>query len=190
MTILARMACLALLLGAPVAQSQEQPTRSSMREDALRKFLREYLEYEEVFERQQPTRYFSAFVDLNADGIDEAIVYLVGRGWCGSGGCRMLILTPEGDSYRILAKTTITHPPIRVLARVSHGWRSVSIWVRGGGILQGYEVELQFDGKTYESNPNLAPRLSEGVPGQVVIPDYTYGKGDKPLFPDDRHSGK
>ncbi|PYS46358.1 MAG: hypothetical protein DMG13_30190 [Acidobacteria bacterium] len=31
------------------------------------------------------TRYFDALVGLNDDGKEEAIVYVTGPGWCGSG---------------------------------------------------------------------------------------------------------
>ncbi len=180
---LARTACLALLLVGHVAQSQEQPAASSSkREDSLKKFLQGYVGHDSL-DNEQPSRYADAFVDLNGDGKNEAIVYLVGRRWCGSGGCRTLVLTPVASSYRVIANIMITNPPIRVLTRSSHGWRSLSVWVRGGGILPG-EVELPFDGKKYPISPSMpnARRLKEGTTGDVLIPDYTYGKGDNPLF--------
>lgn len=41
------------------------------------------------------TRYALARIDLNGDG-SEAIVYLAGGQWCGSGGCTLLVLSPPG----------------------------------------------------------------------------------------------
>src|ERR1019366_6602930 len=107
--------------------------------------------------QQGATRYSSAFVDLKDDGTKEVIVYLSGRGWCGIGGCSMLILAPEGTSYRVVTKTTITRLPIRVLATKSNGWHDISVVVAGGGTQPGYEAELSFDGKTYPSNPYCSP---------------------------------
>src|SRR6185437_3388628 len=77
--------------------------------------LRQYLQHEFKNDNVDGTVYSAALVDLNGDGKPEAIVYLSGPGWCGSGGCGMLVLTPQGNSYREITSTTITRPPIRVL---------------------------------------------------------------------------
>ena len=145
------------------------------REDSLKRFLQKYLD-------DRTTLYSHAFVDLNGDGKDEAIVYLTGRGWCGSGGCNMLVLTQEGDTWRLVTSITTTWPPIRVLASRSHGWRDISVWVRGGGIRPGYEAELSFDGETYATNPSVPPArpLAAKVDGKVVI---LSPEGATPLYP-------
>ncbi|MEE8177914.1 MAG: hypothetical protein V3T65_07975 [Acidobacteriota bacterium] len=132
------------------------------------------------FDDDKTLRYFDAFVDLNGDGKLEAIVYLIGRDWCGSGGCPTLILEPEGSSYRVVTKMTITNPPIRVLSRSSHGWRNLAVQLSGGGG-QAREAELRFDGKKYPGNPNMAPTLEEQTPGEVVIP-YLPAKDGKLLY--------
>jgi hypothetical protein len=105
----------------------------------------------------------------------EVIVYLSGRGWCGSGGCVMLILAPEGETYRVVTKTTVTRLPIRVLTTKSNGWHDISVEVAGGGIQPGYEAELSFDGKSYPSNPTVTPahRSNGKVQGRTVITETT-----------------
>jgi len=122
------------------------------------------------FDDDKTARYFDALVDLNGDGKKEAIVYLVGRTWCGSGGCPTLVLVRNSASWKLLQYITITRPPIRVLSSTSHGWHNISVWVQGGGIHPGYEAELSFDGKTYSGNPSVPParRLNRGAPGEVV----------------------
>ncbi len=95
------------------------------------------------------TKYIHAFVDLNGDGKTEAIVYLMGRGWCGSGGCNTLILARVGGPWKVVNNITITRPPIRVLSSTSHGWHDISVWVQGGGIQPGYDAALSFNGKAY-----------------------------------------
>jgi hypothetical protein len=117
------------------------------------------------------TQYVSTFVDLNDDGTQEAIVYLTSDGWCGSGGCTTLIVAPEGSSYKVITKITITRPPIRVLTTKSTGWHDIAVGVHGGGIMHAYEAELSFDGKTYPSNPSMPParRLLEKVAGEVAV---------------------
>src|SRR5436190_1567725 len=113
---------------------------------------------------------------------NEAIVYLMGGEWCGSGGCTMLILASEASSFRVVTKITITRPPIRVLSSTSHGWHSIGVWVAGGRIEPAFEAELSFDGKSYPGNPSVPParRLAAQVAGNVVIPSSQAGM---PLFP-------
>ena len=68
---------------------QNQLAPSSAAEENLQKFVREY-----VKDYDNGTRYFRAFVDLDGHGRNAVIVYLVGRDWCGSGGCPTLVLMP------------------------------------------------------------------------------------------------
>jgi len=119
----------------------------------------------------------SAFVDLNDDGVKEAIVYLTGREWCGSGGCTTLILEPQKRSYRVVTRITITQLPIRVLDSETNGWHDLAVQVAAGGRV-GYEAGLQFDGTGYPSNPSVPPakRLNTKAQGKVVIPSRSQSK--------------
>ena len=85
------------LAGFP-AQSKDETNLN--KQESLKNFLRDYL-------KDPATRYRSAFVDLNDDGAQDAIVYVTGRSWCGSGGCTLLILASDGPSYRVVTKITI-----------------------------------------------------------------------------------
>jgi len=151
-------------------QSSKIP--ASDREQTLKKFLQTYLgDPNPDSEREWPTRYSSAFVDLDNDGVKEVIIYLSGRDWCGSGGCVMLILKPDNSTYRVVTKTTVTRLPIRVLRTRSNNWLDLSVVVRGGGIQPSYEAKLSFDGKTYPNNPSVSPSvpLNVEIPGRIVI---------------------
>jgi hypothetical protein len=152
------------------AQAQQPSIPSSTAEDSLKKFLQDYARGKGLHD-DKTVRYFRAFLDLNGDGKNEAIVYLEGRWWCGSGGCPTLILSPEASSYRLVAKIIITRPPIRVLTTTSNGWHNLSVRVEGGGVHPGYEAELSFNGKTYPTNPSMPPArpLAANVAGEVVI---------------------
>jgi hypothetical protein len=163
----------------PVNLAHAQP--SSAAEQSLKKFLQDYLK-DPRLEDEKTTLYFDAFVDLNGDGKKEAVVYLMGREWCGSGGCITLILARDRVSWKIVGHITITRPPIRVLSSTSHGWHDIGVWVQGGGILPGYEAAISFDGKTYPGNPSVPParRLSGRVAGKTVI---TSVEGGTPLYP-------
>jgi len=156
------VACTAFLAAPCFTQAQRQPPApASTAEKTLKTFLRAYLAAPPSNE-DKTTRYSAVFVDLNGDGTPEAIVYLTGQTWCGTGGCHLLILTRKAASYRIVTETTITRPPVRVLRRASHGWRDITVWVAGGGIEPPYEAVLRFNGTTYPSNPSVPPASTTG----------------------------
>jgi hypothetical protein len=177
--VLASVAHSALLVA---TQAQQQPTALvSTSEDSLKRFLQNYLR-KPVSGDDETARYSPAFVDLNGDGTQEVIVYVSGRRWCGTGGCVTLILSEQDSSYSVVTRITITRPPVRVLQDASKGWRSIAVWVQGGGIQPGYEAELRFNGKTYPSNPSVPParRLPGKVAGEIVVPSSQKGM---PLYP-------
>lgn len=160
------------LAAACFTHPQDQP--SSNQEGSLATFLRDYVGNSEV---GKTTRYSSALVDLKDDGAREVIVYLTGDGWCGTGGCTTLVLEPEGSSYRVVTKITITRPPIRVLNSRSNGWHDISVVARINGVEPLYETILPFDGKTYPGGPSVPPahRLEGKVAGKIVMPATTEG---------------
>jgi len=147
---------------------------------ALRLFLQHFDDSESG---DRATRYYEAFVDLNEDGKLEAIVYLNGPSWCGSGGCTTLVLSPKGDSYRLVAKVPITRTPIRVLSAKSHGWRTLVASVGGGGIQPGYEAEIPFDGSSYAISGSKAT-VKSLLRAKEIVPSAAYfAENCKPLYP-------
>ena len=137
---------------------------------SLHAFLQRELD-DEPHDLQEP-QYAAALVDLDADGRDEAVVYVQSWRSCGTGGCGFYVLARSGAGWRIVAETSLGWPPVRVLETRSNGWRDLGILVRGGGILPGYEALLAFDGRTYPYNPSVPPArpLRPGAPGRVLIP--------------------
>lgn len=156
----------------PTHFSGQQDQRQTERDISLKNFLREYAGKPwPEFEKENKTRYSAAFVDLAGDGTQQVIVYLTGRGWCGSGGCVTLVLSRKGSQYELVTEITISRPPIRILNTKSNGWKDITVQVAGGGVA-AREAMLSFNGKTYPSNPSvhLAHSLDENVAGKVVIP--------------------
>jgi hypothetical protein len=124
----------------------------------------------------QATHLQVAWKDLNGDGKPEALVYVSGRAWCGSGGCRLFVCEQVSDNFRIRAETTITRLPVAVLAHRSNGWRDIVVTVAGGGIIPGYRAVLPFDGKRYAPNPSVPPayRVRDGASEEVLLPADIY----------------
>lgn len=172
----------ALTSAACLAQVQREPPRAaSTPGDSVRSFLRSYLNGRSSVE-DKTTRFSVAFVQLNGSRASEMIVYVTGQSWCGSGGCLTLILAREDSSYRVVTRIPITRPPIRVLRSTSNGWHDIGVWVQGGGIQPGYEAQLQFDGKTYPSNPTVPPAkpLKGKVSGEIAL---SSAQEAMPLYP-------
>jgi hypothetical protein len=126
----------------------------------------------EPTDEHKATRFSAALVDLHDSGRREIVVYLTSDGWCGTGGCTMLILDPEGTSYQVVARIVVVRLPIRVLTSKSNGWYDVSVVGRINGLAPTYEAILSFDGKSYPSSPSTpgARRLDRRAKGKIVIP--------------------
>lgn len=136
----------------------------------VRAFLHGYLAKDLARDEKRPLAQV-AFVDLDGDGLRDALAYVE---WCGSGGCELFILRNTGHSYRVVTNVSISRPPIRVLQHRTKGWRDIAVWVSGGGILPGYEATLRFDGRRYPYNPSVPPAFKDGQrrTGEVMISDY------------------
>lgn len=151
-----------------IAQSSE--SHAGSQKDSLKKFLQTYVG--PPTKETKTTRYSSAFVDLRDDETQEAVVYLTSDGWCGSGGCTMLVLAPDGSSYKVVARIPTVRLPIWTLTTKSNGWRDIRVSRR--------VPVLTFDGKAYRSNPSVSSRVNSKVQGEIVISETAE---DVPLFP-------
>jgi len=109
-------------------------------------------------------------VDLNGDGEREIVAYVETRDFCGSGGCKLLVLQRRPTGPKAIMDTTIIRAPIRMLSSSSHGWRDIGVWVGGGG-LKPHEVALKFDGTRYPRNSSMSPvrPVKIGARGRVLI---------------------
>ncbi|MGA8740469.1 MAG: hypothetical protein WB561_04715 [Terracidiphilus sp.] len=146
-----------------VPQQQHQPDFA--KDERLSGFLRNYLG--EHTDETSTTRYSAAVVDLRDDGKRETIVYLTGSAWCGTGGCTMLILVPEGVTFKVITKVPVMLPPVSVLTGKSSGWHDICL-VTGRPL---YEAVLSFNGRTYLNK--RARRSSDRARGEAVITEST-----------------
>ncbi len=117
----------------------------------------------------------TAFADLNGDGKDEAIAYVMGPSSCGSGGCNALVLTPDGSTWKVVMDATVIQLPISLLPTSSHGWRDLGVAISGGGGESGV-AEMKFNGKTYPPTGPPAKLLKGDGGGKVLIPDTDNGE--------------
>ena len=111
-------------------------------------------------------RYEVGFVDLNNDQIQDAVVYLNDRNWCGSGGCTTFILKGVKSGFEFQSKVMIVKKPIVISQSKSNGYMDIIVNTGGVG-----SVVLKFNGKTYPLNPSTQPPVKnpKSMTGQVLL---------------------
>jgi hypothetical protein len=160
-----------ILMGVCACQSTESQSAASAEEatDYVTAYLRE--EFTDSWEAKpegfRPPRYSSAKADLNGDGLEELLVHV--EAWnCGTSGCGLLVFSRDGGSWRVQSDIGSGHPPFRLLATSSYGWRDLGVFTDGGGGVP-HEAQIAFDGSRYAENPDDAPITADAVTDQVLI---------------------
>ena len=82
------------LLGALAASVQAGPPPAQAR---VERELKSWVQARVGRDETSVVRFVPALVDLDGDRAPEALVYLSGRDWCGSGGCILYILQSGGQ---------------------------------------------------------------------------------------------
>lgn len=115
-----------------------------------------------------------ALADLDHDGVNEALVYVMGSSWCGTGGCNLWVMRAAADGYETLAMMTIANAPIGVLGTRTNGWSDLFVTAGGGGGEYGAR-RMRFDGTTYPKNPTTKGELVDASSGTVLIGEDDHG---------------
>jgi hypothetical protein len=121
--------------------------------------------------------YKYAFVDLNDDGRDDAVVLITGNEYCGSGGCSFIVFRGIAGGFKRVSSSTITRAPILLLTEKNKGWHALSVHISGGGVEPG-QIIMRFNGKRYTGNPSMQPKAKKNdfknaktlIPAQSLLP--------------------
>lgn len=124
--------------------------------EKLRDFLRSYLN-QGGGQPDRTTRVSIISTPLQSEAAKEQIVYVTGRGWCGSGGCTLLILEPSADTFKVLGDLSAVQLPVKILPGFKNGHPSISVRARGIKVGSEYRMKLSFDGGNYPSDATLPP---------------------------------
>jgi putative lipoprotein len=106
----------------------------------------------------------TAFIDLNGDGRQDALVLLENPLYfCGTGGCTMLVFKSIPSGFEFVSLSTLIRGPVLVSETRTQGWRDLIVEVSGGGIVSK-QVALKYTGSKYPSNPSTLPPLPKNQP--------------------------
>lgn len=114
-------------------------------------------------------------VDLNGDGVGEALVYFEGESWCISTGCRLVVFSVGENGFRKMSEIKRVKLPIFVGSSDTEGWRDLIVLSGNKGIGERL-VALRFK-ENYPANATTVkeklaayPEGSERVLGGLPIP--------------------
>jgi len=123
----------------------------------------------------QKARYLYTRANLNDDGQDEVLVYMLGSIFCGTGGCNLLILTEKEDGYRVVNNFPTSRVPLVATRETSNGWKDLVREVSGGGVPTEY-VRYTFDGDRYVEKERQS--AAEAPAGEAYLSDdFTFESG-------------
>jgi hypothetical protein len=159
---------------------QQGDASSNNPSEALKAFLRSYLNPQQKDEIKDTTQITVVSVKTEDKAGEEQVVYVSGRGWCGTSGCTMLIVEPFQSSFKVLGVEPGVQLPIRLLPSMKYKHPDIGVYVSGGGIEFPYEAVLSFNGTNYPDNSALPPaRKIKGFEGKRII---TTTKNSVPLY--------
>ena len=119
-------------------------------------------------------RYIYSRVDLNGDGREEVLVYLLGSIFCGTGGCNLLLFEQGDEGYSLVNNFPISRTPVTVSTEKASGWSHLVRPESGGGALPSYVVHT-FDGEKYVEGERLpgdaAPEGTQYLAGEFTFED-------------------
>ncbi|MGB7408682.1 MAG: hypothetical protein WA908_09250 [Pontixanthobacter sp.] len=152
----------------PVVEEEGETAEVIAVEGDTQRLTEDYLRAE--FADTTNLAYSYGRADLDGADEEEYLVYVSGDGLCGTGGCRLLVLTADGDGFRKLGSMTVAQLPVGVLATTTNGYRDLGVTVGGGGLERSI-AKVPFGDTAYAANPTAAPSETVGSLDIVVIGD-------------------
>ncbi|MEX1316633.1 MAG: hypothetical protein AB1Z22_05825, partial [Synechococcaceae cyanobacterium] len=107
-----------------------------------------------------------AATDLDGDGREEVLVYLMGSFFCGTGGCNLQVYRTTPQGYMLVNDLPISRLPVVAAETRSKGWRDLWKLESGGGAPASY-VRYGFDGDRYQERERI-PTV-QGMPKGLAV---------------------
>ena len=176
------IALLGVAMPIGTAFGQQGDASSNNPSEALKAFLRSYLNPRGEDIIKETTQITVVSVETEAGAGEELVVYVSGPqgSWCGTGGCMMLILEPFQSSFNVLGKVLAVQLPIRLLPSMEFRHPDIGVQVEWAAPPMDYEAVLSFNGTNYPVSTVLPPaRKVKGIEGKKII---TTTENSVPLY--------
>jgi hypothetical protein len=105
-------------------------------------------------------RFQFTLVDLNDDGIMDAIVYVTDPSYCGNGGCPIVELKGEATGFTVIGSSGLVRKPIFVLNETQEGWHTLAALVGLGKAAGITPIRFRQPQGSYRSAPYLNAQIS------------------------------
>lgn len=106
--------------------------------------------------------------DLNGDGVDEALAYVLDPMFCGTGGCTLYVLGQKDGAWSVISKIGPSRLPIYKLDAGPDGWVNLGVTIGGGGAAPSV-MSVPHDSNGYADNPTVAPAKPVEVAGKEAL---------------------
>ena len=108
-------------------------------------------------------------VDLDGDGVGEALVLFGGEDWCTKAGCSLAVLKSNERGYEPVFRTVRVKAPVIIGRDGNQGWRDLIVMTGSGNTPR--RVLLRFTGSGYPRNAMQEPVIPSGAPvdGEIAI---------------------
>lgn len=119
--------------------------------------------------------------DLDGDGRQDVLVYLMGPYVCGTGGCTLQVFRQEARGYRLISSFPTSRLPVIVPEARRNRWRDLWRLQSGGGAPATWVREV-FDGRGYRSKERI-PAAGRQPAGTAVLSGVPSLADGAPLAP-------
>jgi len=116
------------------------------------------------------TRYQFSLVDLNGDGILDAVVQVTDPAFCGNGGCPIVEFKGKTVGFTVVGSSGLVRKPIYLLNDVQDGWYTLAAVVGLGEEAGVVPIRFKQQQGAYRSTPyvNAQIKLTSQATKQVL----------------------
>ena len=109
-------------------------------------------------------RYKMAHLSVKESCLSPVVFLTAGSGYCGSGGCTILMFDCAKNGYRLIGATSVALPPVYITKSITRGYHDIKVHVRNKDL-----GLLKFNGKRYTSSASMAPAAKHNASDTLLM---------------------